>query len=142
MTALKYIMTGLLCLGGGAVSAAGIFAIITSVGLINRYAKVTNTASHIRLYEDMIVLGAALGNIWLLYEIPVPVGIAGAAVFGLMSGIYVGSFAVCLAETVKAIPVLVRRTRIAGGLGWIVLCIALGKGIGSLVYYLRLYVTN
>ena len=137
MTALKYIMTGLLCLGGGAVSAAGIFAIITSVGLINRYAKVTNTASHIRLYEDMIMLGAALGNIWLLYEIPVPVGIAGAAVFGLMSGIYVGSFAVCL-----AIPVLVRRTRIAGGLGWAVLCIALGKGIGSLVYYLRLYVMN
>lgn len=53
-----------------------------------------------------------------------------------------GSFAVCLAETVKAIPVLVRRTRIAGGLGWAVLCIALGKGIGSLVYYLRLYVMN
>ena len=47
MTVLKYIMAGLLCLGGGAVSAAGIFAIITSVGLINRYAKVTNTASHI-----------------------------------------------------------------------------------------------
>ena len=62
--------------------------------------------------------------------------------FGLMSGIYVGSFAVCLAETVKAIPVLVRRTRIARGLGWAVLCIALGKGIGSLVYYLRLYVMN
>lgn len=142
MTALKYIITGILCLGGGAVSAAGIFAIITSVGLINRYAKVTNTARNIRLYEDMIILGATLGNIWLLYEIQLPLGIPGVMVFGLISGIYVGSFAVCLAETVKAIPVLVRRTRIAGGIGWLVLCIALGKGIGSLVYYLRLYVMN
>ena len=60
-------------------------------------------------------------------------------IFGLMAGVYVGSFAVCLAENIKAIPVFVRRTRMASGLGWLILALALGKGIGGLIYYLYLY---
>lgn len=136
---IRYIMLGILCIGGGGLAAAGIFALITTVGIVNRYAKVTHTSRHLRLYEEMIIWGASLGNLWLLLEVPVLLGTAGAMVFGLMAGVYVGSFAVCLAENIKAIPVFVRRTRMASGLGWLILALALGKGIGGLIYYLYLY---
>lgn len=136
---IKYILLGILCIGGGGLAAAGIFALITTVGIVNRYAKVTHTSRHLRLYEEMIIWGASLGNLWLLLEVPVLLGTAGAMIFGLMAGVYVGSFAVCLAENIKAIPVFVRRTRMASGLGWLILALALGKGIGGLIYYLYLY---
>lgn len=139
MRALKYALAGLFCLGGGILSAAGIFALLTSVGIVNRYAKVTHTAHHLRIYEEMIIFGASLGNLWFLFGPAINVGTAGVIIFGLIAGIYVGSFAVCLAESIKAIPVLVRRTRMAEGLGFLVLAIALGKGIGGLVYYIWLY---
>lgn len=136
---IKYILLGILCIGGGGLAAAGIFALITTVGIVNRYAKVTHTSRHLRLYEEMIIWGASLGNLWLLLEVPILLGTAGAMIFGLMAGVYVGSFAVCLAENIKAIPVFVRRTRMASGLGWLILALALGKGIGGLIYYLYLY---
>lgn len=136
---IRYILLGIISLGGGGLAAAGIFALITTVGIINRYAKVTHTANHLRLYEEMIILGAALGNLWFLFEIKIALGTLGTALFGLMAGIYVGSFSVCLAENIKAIPVFVRRTRMAKGLGWLVLALALGKGIGGLFYYLYMY---
>lgn len=136
---IKYILLGILCIGGGGLAAAGIFALITTVGIVNRYAKVTHTSRHLRLYEEMIIWGASLGNLWLLLEVPVLLGTAGTMIFGLMAGVYVGSFAVCLAENIKAIPVFVRRTRMASGLGWLILAMALGKGIGGLIYYLYLY---
>lgn len=136
---IKYILLGILCIGGGGLAAAGIFALITTVGIVNRYAKVTHTSRHLRLYEEMIIWGASLGNLWLLLEVPVLLGTAGTMIFGLMAGVYVGSFAVCLAENIKAIPVFVRRTRMASGLGWLILALALGKGIGGLIYYLYLY---
>lgn len=136
---IRYIMLGILCIGGGGLAAAGIFALITTVGIVNRYAKVTHTSRHLRLYEEMIIWGASLGNLWLLLEVPILLGTAGTMIFGLMAGVYVGSFAVCLAENIKAIPVFVRRTRMASGLGWLILALALGKGIGGLIYYLYLY---
>lgn len=136
---LNNIMLGLLSLGGGGLAAAGIFALITTVGLVNRYAKVTHTAHHIRIYEEMIIAGATLGNLWILFGPKLSLGTSATAFFGLMAGIYVGSFVVCLAETIKAIPVFVRRTRMAEGLGFLILAIAIGKGVGGLVYYLGLY---
>ena len=46
------IVTGI---SSGLVTATGLFALISSIGLINRYADVTNTKEHILLYEEMII---------------------------------------------------------------------------------------
>ena len=37
-------------LGAGAVTAGGYFAVVTSVGVVTRFAQYTNTADRIRLY--------------------------------------------------------------------------------------------
>lgn len=136
---MGYVILGLLAVGGGVISAAGSFALLTSVGIVNRFAKVTHTAAHIRLYEEMIIWGATLGNICFLFDLKLHMGYWGVTAFGLISGIYVGTFVICLAEILKAIPVAVRRIRITSGLGFIVLAVAFGKGLGNLVYYLAMY---
>lgn len=131
------IITGI---ASGLVTATGLFALISSIGLINRYADVTDTKEHIMLYEEMIILGAGTGNIWFIFGLPFHVGVAGLLIYGLVAGIFIGTFLLCLAETVKALPILTHRVRIKKGLGFVILFIAVGKCVGHLIYYLIAYV--
>lgn len=139
MYTLKIILLGIFGFAGGAVSAAGFFAVITIVGVINRFAKVTHTAKYIEIYENMIIIGATIGNILVIFKLNVGVGVIGCALFGLIAGIFIGSFLVFLAEDIKALPIFIRRVRISSGLGYIILFFALGKGIGALMYFFLFY---
>jgi len=139
MYILMTILLGIFGFAGGAISASGFFSVLTIVGVINRFAKVTRTAKHIKLYEDMIIIGATIGNILVIFQLVIKVGIIGCAFFGLLSGIFIGSFLVCLAETIKALPIFIRRVRISSGLGYIILFLAIGKGIGSFLYFYIIY---
>lgn len=139
MNILKAIILALFGLGAGTLTSAGYFAIITSVGIINRMAVVTHTENKMKWYEQVIIAGASLGNIVFIFSIKVPIGIVGTIAYGLLSGIYLGLFSVCLAETIKALPIFVRRIRIGTGIGIIIIALALGKAVGHLLYYFKLY---
>ena len=139
MGALKIFLEALFGLGAGTLTAAGYFAIITSVGLINRVADVTHSKNHLLLYEEMIIWGVILGNAVFIFDIHVPAAAVGAVIFGLLSGMFIGLLVVCLAETTKALPIFIRRVRIGTGLGVIILMVGLGKAVGHLLYYFFLY---
>jgi stage V sporulation protein AB len=128
---------------GGVVTAAGYFAVINSIGMMNRAASVTRTRGHILLYEDFIVAGVVIGTFLSLYkggfELPKLVGIAAAGVYGLIAGMFIGLFVVSLAENVKAVPILVKRVNFKAGLGMVFLSMALGKAAGHILYYTVLY---
>lgn len=131
-------MTGLavfgLCAGG--VIAAGVFAFLAIIGVFPRLIGKTKTRNHIMLYETVIILGGALGNAVDLFEFPVPVGgIWALAVFGCSVGIFVGCLVMSLAETLKTLPVINRRIRLAVGLQYIILAIGIGKMAGALLYF-------
>lgn len=139
MQAVKLAAEAGIGLAAGGFTAAGYFAVITSVGMINRIVDVTNTKAYIPYIENLIILGAALGNVWFIFDLPLPVGMAGGLAYGLLSGMFIGLFAVSLAENIKALPIFIRRVRIGTGLGFVVLSIGLGKAAGHLLYYLKLY---
>lgn len=123
-------------IAAGGFTAAGFFAVITSVGVINRMVDVTKTEKHIFLFEEMIILGVSLGNLTSLFPICLPeFGIAGSVLFSLLSGMFLGLFAICLAENIKALPIFIRRVRLSGGIGVIVFAIAAGKAVGHILYY-------
>jgi stage V sporulation protein AB len=130
---MYYKCTLLIIIGitAGFVVAAGIYAFITLIGVLTRLAIRTNTANQILLYEDLVVLGAAIGNIVLLFEVKLPFGIAGLIIFGLFSGSFIGCLAVALEEVLQVFPVLTYRIRLKAGIPIIVLCLAIGKGLGA-----------
>ena len=107
---IKILFIILIGLSAGGVTATGLFALISSIGLINRYADVTNTTESIMLYEEMIIFGAGIGNIWYIFELPIKLGVAGVILYGAVSGIFIGTFLICLAETVKALATIAIRT--------------------------------
>ena len=127
-------------LSAGGIIAAGVFAFLVIIGVFPRLIGKTGTKRHILLYGTVILTGGVLGNIADLYEFPIPM--AGFSslflgIFGLAVGIFVGCLVMSLAETVKALPVMNRRIRLAVGFQYVILAIALGKLSGSLLYFFR-----
>ncbi len=122
---------------GGLVVAAGVFAFITLLGVVNRLASKTSTAKHIVIYENMVILGGILGNTWFVYQWDIPFGMIGLILFGLFSGMFIGCQAMAIAEVLDVIPVFAKRVKIKYGMPYVVATIAMGKAVGA---FFQLYV--
>jgi stage V sporulation protein AB len=131
----KYTFLWILGLSFGATVSAGVFAFITMLNVIPRLVHRTGTAMHIYGYENAIILGGALGNAVLLFVRYLPVGRVGMAVFGVCAGVFVGCLAMALAESLRVFPVFVQRLNLRRGLPIILVALALGKCIGTLLQY-------
>jgi len=128
-------LLGITCISAGILVSCGMYALITTLGIINRIAQDTHTAGDILLYEECVIWGAAIGNVLFVFDIAVPFGVPALIIFGLVGGIYAGCLAIALAEVIKTIPVYIMRTGLTTGFGIIILLMALGKGIGGLAYF-------
>jgi len=122
----------------GGVIAAGIFAFLAIIGVVPRLIGVTHTGEHILLYETMLILGGSAGNLMDLFHVPLA-GFGGIflVLWGISSGIFVGCLVMSLAETLKALPVLGRRLRLAVGIQYVILSVAAGKFVGSMLYFTK-----
>ncbi len=132
----KQVLMAFIGLSGGFIIAGGIFALLSSVGVITRLAGKTHTGKYIKVYEDCITVGGTVGNLIYIYFLRIPVGIIGCGIFGLFSGIFVGVLALSLAEAVNVSAVFTRRIRLSKGIVYIVSGVAIGKLIGA---FMQLY---
>ena len=123
-----YYVTGI---SFGVAVAAGLFAFITTVGVVTRLAAGTKTAKHVMLYETITIFGVTLANGVDLFQYSFVCGDVFRIVCGLFSGIFVGCLAAALAEVVNVFPVMTRRIGLKVGMPYLVLAFALGKGFGA-----------
>ncbi|MCI8409409.1 MAG: stage V sporulation protein AB [Lachnospiraceae bacterium] len=128
---IKYLILILIGLAGGLSIAGGTFAFIVMIGVLPRLAGKTHTAWASWQYENMVIAGGLIGNILYLFPMKVPVGYVGLGLFGVFTGIYVGCFAMALAEVLNIIPIFSRRIKLKAGLAIIITAIAIGKALGS-----------
>ncbi len=133
---IKYLFLLIISVSGGVISAAGVFAFITMIGVFTRLASRTNTSAYIYYYESAIIAGGALGNLVTVFMPKIPaMGVIGLLFFGFFSGIYVGCLSMALAESLKVIPVMVKRTGLKQGLPWMIAALGFGKALGSLYQF-------
>lgn len=152
MELIENVFLGLLGTAAGLGVSGGVFTTLIAIGLIPRFAGKTHTADHIFMYEEMVVCGTLFGGIvsiffpfinieaWInqtksLQMIYPYVSIGFLCVFGLFAGIFVGCLALAIAEMLDSIPIFARRMKFRHGIGVVVLCMALGKTIGSFLYF-------
>mgnify|MGYP003288302911 CR=1 FL=1 len=131
----RQIALAILGLSGGILVAGGLFGFVVSLGVISDFADRTHTGNKVRLYERALAVGGGLGNIIFMYNIPVPLGSWFLAIFAIFSGIFVGGWAMALAETLNVFPIFMRRAKLVEGISSIILSIAIGKAIGSFIYF-------
>lgn len=136
MNIIRYIILGFIGITSGAMVAAGLFAFITLVGVVERMAARSKTNKYIRLYEDMVLFGAMFGNIISIFKINVPMGNTMLIIFGIFSGVFVGCLSVALAEILNVIPVFTKRIKLKYGMPILVICFAVAKGLGALYQFM------
>lgn len=129
------ILLALIGLSAGVVVAGGLFSFIIGLGVVSDFADRTHTGEHILLYEDCVALGGMLGNIFFIYRIAIPHGGFLLPIFGLFAGIFVGCWSMALAEILNVFPIFIRRVKLLRYIPYLIAGMALGKGIGSLVFF-------
>ena len=150
---LSKLLLAIVGLGAGILVSAGVFTVLLSVGLVPRFAGKTHTGGKIFLYEEMVVFGTLVGCLASVFPGAVIfcrerlqermdesgafgcLVLATEALTGLFAGIFVGCLALAIAEMLDSIPILTRRIGFRHGLGLMVLSIAMGKAVGSLLYF-------
>ncbi len=128
-------LLGLIGFASGFIVAGGVVALMIGLGIIIRFIGISHTAERIRYYEDAILLGAVAGTILTTYNVSVVIGSWILVPLGLFTGIFVGGWIMALAEVINVFPVYCRRLGITKGLSWIVITIAAGKVLGSLLHF-------
>ena len=153
---LNYLFLCIIGLSAGLIVSGGVFTVLISVGLIPRFAGKMHVARKIFVLEEMVVLGTLTGNFFSVFSDWSMVGsfvrshqLFGRAtdgiwnllatllliLTGIFSGIFVGCLALAIAEMLDSIPIFARRIGFRHGLGIAILAVALGKFLGSLIYF-------
>ena len=131
---MKNLALAFIGVSSGFTVAAALFALIATIGVLNRLAQLTHSASLIRWYEVCFMAGGIIGNLLWIYQWHIPVGLSWEmGIFGLFMGIYVGCFIGALAEVVKVFPILFHRLRLREGMKAFIWAIALGKAVGGII---------
>ena len=86
---IRQILVAVVGLASGFAVAAGLFSFIIGLGVVSDFADRTHTGKHVMLYENCIMAGGILGNIFWVYGLAMPGGKWIVPVFGLFSGIFV-----------------------------------------------------
>lgn len=140
----QQILLAVIGVSAGVAAAGGLFAFIVELGVVADFADRTHTADKILLYESSVALGGILGNLAYIFQIGLPGGAAQLAagrcvlgIFGLFSGIFVGCWAMALAEILNVFPVFMRRARIVRYVTAFTLSVAAGKGLGAWLFFYR-----
>ena len=106
---------------------------------IERYPNLKCIARHVRYAhsgsENSLMLGSFLGNLFLLYRIHINLGIWCVALVGIGFGIFLGSWVIALGEVVNVFAIMARRVGLTKGAGLVILSLAVGKILGSLVQF-------
>ncbi|MCM1123909.1 MAG: stage V sporulation protein AB [Eubacterium sp.] len=154
---LKQMLLGMIGISSGLIVSAGVFTVLISVGLIPRFAGKMHVARKIFVLEEMVVFGTLFGGFFSVFGdwgmigefvrrhrlfgeratdgVWNLIGTMFLLLFGVFAGIFVGCLALAIAEMLNTIPVFARRIGFRHGLGIAILAVALGKLVGSLIYF-------
>ena len=142
--AARQLLLAVIGLSAGVAAAGGLFSFIVELGVVADFADRTHTGDQILLYENSVALGGILGNVLYIYQIGFAGGPAQVAlgpwvlgIFGIFAGIFVGCWAMALAEILNVFPVFMRRTGIVRYLTAFILSAAVGKGLGACLFFFR-----
>ena len=124
----------------GFAAAAGVFALIASLGLLPRLAGKTSSAAYVIALENAVIAGGIFGSIISIFpDIPLRLGGWFVILYGIFAGIFTGCLSVALAEVLNVFPIMFRRANLKEGLSIGILFFALGKLAGGLYYFAVLF---
>ena len=141
----KFVIMVVAGLAAGVFVAGAMSALIVWLGLFGRVVVRMGLKEHISLLGWAVIAGTMIGNVLsssnirpivkycLEMGIPWQFNMAFQMVAGLFMGIYVGCFALSLAENLDVLGIGLRKCNIQSGFSILILTLALGKVAGSIL---------
>lgn len=124
----------------GLIIGSALVAFLLVLQIIPRLIRFGSSNQYVSIYQFLVVLGAITATYCQFYTWRLPqIYIFNKVLIiliGFIFGIFVGLIAAALTETLKALPILSRRVKIADKIEILLALIILGKVIGSLIYWL------
>lgn len=142
LKSLFLILVGL-CAGTGI--AAGTFAFLFVIRVIPRMIQKAKLEHKVIYIENVVFRGIMFGTLLSLFSwkkkwLFTLLGRSVLTLMGLSSGIFIGCFAVALAEILDTFPIFFRRLHIKDDFGTVLIFVmAAGKMLGSLFFFLAGY---
>lgn len=139
---IRYVALGMVALAAGGAVAAGSFAFLLVIGIATRAMGRFKLGSYVDVVENSIMLGLLTGTVFSVFDFAFSgfwlLGIRHAllGLYGAGAGVFTGCVAMALAEILHTFPILFRRLRLKEGLPWIIATMAIGKTVGSLLYFI------
>lgn len=131
---VRQVLLAFIGMSAGLIVSGGLFSFLVSLGVIADLADRTHTGKAILFYEDAAILGGTIGNVLYLYEIGIPGGKVMLGALGMLTGVFVGCEIMALAEILNLFPIFIRRMKLIKAMPYVVLAVALGKGIGEVLF--------
>ncbi|KGG81163.1 stage V sporulation protein AB [Caloranaerobacter azorensis] len=132
------IILALIGFSGGIVIGSAFIAVIVLLNIIPRLAQMSHTEKFISVYEKVMILSVVLITLLDFFDVTLKINEIYLIPIGLIMGIFIGILAAALAEVIDVVAVFERRVKIKDYIFYILLAIALGKTVGSLVQWLIL----
>lgn len=133
---LQWLLVAVIGLCSGVVVGAAFVAFINALRLPARLVALTYSRHVTRVYELAMTAGGTVAAVWLVFPFVFRLGPAAAALIGVAMGAFVGMLAGALAETIGVVPVVARRTGLGSWITKLIWFVAVGKILGSLIYWL------
>ncbi len=139
---IRYVLLCLFTFSAGILVAGATAAFITLIGILpvllrqeHLFIKIVNMSKLVYFMESLTILGIFFGNLAYLYSPELPFGVYGLLLFTFFGGMFTGCLAGALEETLQVFPIFSRRTGLRHGMPYVLLAVALGKCIGSLILF-------
>lgn len=133
---MKGFILGLIGLSSGFTVASALFALIATIGVLNRLAQVTGAPKISAGMRSAIwpEESSETASIFIRAASRRQSSGNGAGP-GLFIGIYTGCFIGALAEVVNIFPILFHRIRLRQGMKALIWSVAAGKAVGGMIHF-------
>ncbi|WP_427339039.1 stage V sporulation protein AB [Caloranaerobacter sp. DY30410] len=132
------ILLTLIGFSGGIVIGSAFIAVIVLLNIIPRLAQMSHTEKFINIYEKVMILSVVLITLLDFFDVTLRISEIYLVPIGLIMGIFIGILAAALAEVIDVVAVFERRVKIKDYIIYILIAIAFGKTVGSLIQWLVL----
>jgi stage V sporulation protein AB len=123
-------------LAGGLAVGSGMVAFLIVLNVLPRLAQITRSYRNTRPFEAAVTWGAVVWTLADFFDWRIHFPPAGAAVFGLFAGCFVGMLAAALTEVINVLPILAKRLRMEKYIHRLLMAMIFGKVLGSLFDWL------
>lgn len=131
-------MAHIAVLSSGFMVGGAFAAFYSALSLFSKIYYIVNLEKGIKALAICLVVGIFFGSIISLYDISIELTWA-ANLFLLFGGMFIGIYIALLAEVLKIIPVMSSFGFVKSFIFIAVLAVAIGKAVGSLVYFIFPY---